>query len=250
MSNNTSKHTACALLFFFSLLLMNVGCRGSKMPKLSFEVKTSIPHDSTLVLMLLGRDVIQTDSIRPGLIGKTYSIRPDTNHIRQAVFVTDGGMTLKGYQLIEGVWQSVPTESLSGFPYVFSGTEAPAFSGEDVSGDYVSLSNLYYEHPVALIFTDTTALTPADSAQLQKSLDAVSTDSMTCVYLIMTPSGREALNRVGDRKNHVLVISDSLGLVSRVRADYGITSSHGLCIVDSLGRIVVHSQNNHLTSRK
>ncbi len=250
MSNNTSKHTACALLFFFALLLMNVGCRGNKMPVLSFEVKTSIPHDSTLVLMLLGRDVIQTDSIRPGLIGKTYSIRPDTNHIRQAVFVTNGGTKLEGYQLIGGVWRPTPTESLVGFPYVFSGAEAPAFSGEDVSENYISLSNLYYEHPVALIFTDTTALTAADSAQLRKSMDAIPSDSVTCVYLIMTPSGQEALHRVGNRKDHAIVISDSLGLVSRVRADYGITSSHALCIVDSLGRIVVHSQNNHLTPRK
>lgn len=251
MQNRTqSSAVFLLLLVLLSLFLSTPGCKQNRMPELTIPVQSVIPQDSSLSLLLIGKYRQETLPVPNKKIGKNFIVRPDTSIYKHALFYTDGGSKLSGYLLRNGFWQNIAADSIrlllekdvpsaSDLPDASSRNNiVPFLSGKDVYGKDVSLSQLYYKHPVALIFTGIQTLTASDSLFLRSTIDSVQADSVIPVYLVLTPSNQEARQYINRDSAKCVIFSDSLGVVSRARKKYGIKTSSALVLIDTLGYLI------------
>ena len=121
-------------------------------------------------------------------------------------------------------------------------TSALPFEGVDLQGKSHTISELYAHHSVELVFASPEGLQSL-TRQEQESLQAkVRPDSLQFVILYPTPSDSTARGQFRRDSLRGIAFSDSLGLVSRLRREYGVQGNDRPVRfqIDTLGRVKRH----------
>lgn len=231
-------------LLFVTMMLIPVGCKQNKMPKLSFTAESNVKRDTSMMLLLFNNSQQESMTIPAKKQGKTFVVQPDTMLYKEAVFYTNGGSKKMGFRLSQGAWIETSADSLLlKYIHELSGNEVATvtgneFSAQDAYGNLLSSYDLYKKYFTAIIFCSTDALTAQDSAKLKAAIDSLHQDSVRRIYMVMTPNNQEAIAYAKADSAKAVVFSDSLGVVSEMRERMGIKRSSGIILIDTLGQRV------------
>ena len=147
-----------------------------------------------------------------------------------------GGQRLRYYELRGGRWQE-QEPPLAGVQ--LSPTAALPFSGRDIEGRERSLSELYARHPLVLVFASPEGGQILSAAEQRRLRAAERPDNLGFVFLLPTPSAREARQQLRRDSLEGIAFCDSLGLVTELRRSYGLTGTAAtrLFHIDTLGKV-------------
>ena len=118
-------------------------------------------------------------------------------------------------------------------------TSVLPFEGVDLQGKSHTISELYAHHSVELVFASPEGLQSL-TRQEQEGLQAKARpDSLQFVILYPAPSDSAARGQFRRDSLRGIAFSDSLGLVSRLRREYGVQGNDRPVRfqIDTLGRI-------------
>lgn len=223
------------LPLLFLLALVEYSCRELR-KELPLEVKlTQIDSTDTIASVhLWGADASRTDTLVLGQ-DSLILLELDTTLYREVLIAHAQGYQAHYYRLVNGNWQEgVNTDSLTK-----QLDQAIDFYGWDVQGRYQTLSAFYPIYRTALVFAVPTTLASLTTSQVRQIQSTYPGDSVQFVYLI--PHQSDSVVRRVLRQDSLsgIAFSDSIGLVSRVRSDYGLSREvlPVVFIIDSLGKI-------------
>lgn len=235
------------LPLLFVLSLVGYACRDVRR-ELPLEVKLS-PADSTdttASVHLWGIDASRTDTLPFGADAPLL-LEPDTTLYREILVAHAEGSQAHYFRLVDGVWQEglskqsdVAQDSLAK-----EGVIATNFSGWDVQQHYRTLSDLYLAHRTALVFSSPVSHTSLTKAEAKRLREAYTSDSLQFVYMMLHHSDSVVRRVLKQDSLRGIAFSDSLGVVSQARKDYGIARETRpvVFVVDSLGKMTRYKLN-------
>lgn len=235
----------CATMVMAMLGGFVAGCSGSKSPALRCTIEPLDSTDSVLYIIYEGRDSVWRDSL-PLPLGEPLELRPDTAGLL-ALFLAHGTRyeAVYRYTLRDGAWRLEPQMGGGLRPDTLDSAGIYQLSGQDARGKYRDMYGLLGKGRVAIIFSDL-ALETHSRAERDSLSARYPKDSLELVYMMLTPSDTAALSRLRRdtlERRADAVFSDTLGVVSRLRAIYGIERAPAphIFIVDSLGRVSAYT---------
>lgn len=118
-------------------------------------------------------------------------------------------------------------------------TSVLPFEGVDLQGKSHTISELYAHHSVELVFASPEGLQSLTRREQEALQAKARPDSLQFVILYPTPSDSVARGQLRRDSLRGIAFSDSLGLVSRLRREYGVQGNdRPVCFqIDTLGRI-------------
>lgn len=212
--------------------LITMACSTSSLPPLT--IASGLPSDSLGYITLLGDSTLsQQDTLVFG--DKESTLYPDTSLYNRAYMIYPQRDSIVYYAYRSGQWQVAKPERLADT----IAKKLPHHYIRDTSGKYYAPNELSSGRRVAYLFA-----TPQGAVLHRDSLRALRSrhggDSLRLVYLYLSPSD-STVRRLAKRDSlRGTFISDSLGEVSRLRAELGIARSAAqhTFVVDSVQRII------------
>lgn len=215
-----------------SLLAGLYSCSSSN-PELTIKLDKLAPSDTIAWVTYLGHEGQQTDTLLH--FEPTIHLSPDTARFHSVIFSHDGATRVHYYMLQGKTWKEVTTMQVDTTKL----TSVLPFEGVDLQGKSHTISELYAHHSVELVFASPEGLQSL-TRQEQESLQAKARpDSLQFVILYPTPSDSAARGQFRRDSLRGIAFSDSLGLVSRLRREYGVQGNDRPVRfqIDTLGRI-------------
>ncbi len=216
-----------------ALLVFASACRSSSLPELETKLERQGASDTLALVTYIGQPQY-TDSLLHFDAG--LSLSPDTSRYHAVLISHAGGQRLRYYELRGGRWQEQepPLAAVQ-----LSPTAALPFSGRDIEGRERSLSELYARHPLVLVFASPEGGVILTATEQRRLRAAARPDSLGFVFLLPTPSAREARQQLRRDSLEGIAFCDSLGLVTELRRSYGVTGSAStrLFHIDTLGKV-------------
>ena len=212
-----------------ALLTLVSACRSSSLPELETKLERQGASDTLALVTYIGQPQY-TDSLLH--YDAALSLSPDTSRYHAVLIRHAGGQRL----LRGGRWQE-QEPPLAGVQ--LSPTAALPFSGRDIEGRERSLSELYARHPLVLVFASPEGGQILSAAEQRRLRAAARPDSLGFVFLLPTPSAREARQQLRRDSLEGIAFCDSLGLVTELRRSYGLTGTAAtrLFHIDTLGKV-------------
>ena len=205
----------------------------SSLPELTIDLGKLAPSDTLAYVTYIGEGVQETDTLVH--FSETISLSPDTARFRTVSLVHASGAEVLLFSWDGRAWQRTQSPAKESAPL----TEAHDFRGRDIQGKERSLSDLYRKRPVVLVFASPErmqSLTKQEQAQLRVKARP---DSLQFVFLY--PSLSDSTVRAQLRRDSLegIAFSDSLGLVTRLRHEYGVQGQDRpvRLRIDTLGEI-------------
>ena len=233
MALNRSFHLLALLGGAF---LAGVSSCSSSLPELTIDLGKLAPSDTLAYVTYIGEGVQETDTLVH--FSEKISLSPDTARFRTVSLVHASGAEVLLFSWDGRAWQRTPSPAKESAPLTPL-TEAYDFRGRDIQGKERSLSDLYRKRPVVLVFASPErmqSLTKQEQAQLRVKARP---DSLQFVFLY--PSLSDSTVRAQLRRDSLegIAFSDSLGLVTRLRHEYGVQGKdHPVRFrIDTLGKI-------------
>ena len=216
--------------------LAGVSSCSSSLPELTIDLGKLAPSDTLAYVTYIGEGVQETDTLVH--FSETISLSPDTARFRTVSLVHASGAEVLLFSWDGRAWQRTQSPAKGSAPLT-SLTEAHDFRGRDIQGKERSLSELYRKRPVVLVFASPErmqSLTKQEQAQLRTKARP---DSLQFVILYPTPSDSAARGQFRRDSLRGIAFSDSLGLVSRLRREYGVQGNVQPVRfqIDTLGRV-------------
>lgn len=217
---------------------LSVGCIScsSSLPKLTIELGKLAPSDTLAYVTYIGEGMQETDTLVH--FSEKISLSPDTARFRRISFVHASGEEVLLYAWNGKEWKREKAPAKEEAPFTEL-SEAYDFRGRDIQGKERSLSELYRKQPVELVFVSPErmqSITKQEQAQLKLKARP---DSLQFVFLY--PSLSDSTVRAQLRRDSLqgIAFSDSLGLVTRLRRDYGVQGKDQPVRfrIDTLGKI-------------
>lgn len=221
-------------LVALALLTLVSACRSSSsLPELETKLERQGASDTLALVTYIGQPQY-TDSLLH--YDAALSFSPDTSRYHAVLISHAGGQRLRYYELRGGRWQE-QEPPLAGVQ--LSPTAALPFSGRDIEGRERSLSELYARHPLVLVFASPEGGQILSAAEQRRLRAAARPDSLGFVFLLPTPSAREARQQLRRDSLEGIAFCDSLGLVTELRRSYGLTgtATTRLFHIDTLGKV-------------
>jgi len=215
-----------------SLLAGLYSCSSSN-PELTIKLDKLAPSDTIAWVTYLGHEGQLTDTLLH--FEPTIHLSPDTSRFHSVIFSHDGATRVHYYTLQGKIWKEVTTMQVDTTKL----TSVLPFEGVDLQGKFRTISELYAHHSIELVFASPEGLQSL-TRQEQESLQAkVRPDSLQFVFLYPTPSDSVARGQFRRDSLRGIAFSDSLGLVSRLRREYGVQGNDRPVRfqIDTLGRI-------------
>ena len=219
-----------------SLFLAGLYSCSSSNPELTIKLDKLAPSDTIAWVTYLGHEGQQTDTLLH--FEPTIQLSPDTSRFHSVIFSHDGATRVHYYMLQGKTWKEVTTMQVDTTKL----TSVFPFEGVDLQGKSHTISELYAHHSVELVFASPEGLQSL-TRQEQESLQAkVRPDSLQFVILYPTPSDSTARGQFRRDSLRGIAFSDSLGLVSRLRREYGVQGNDRPVRfqIDTLGRVKRH----------
>ena len=215
-----------------SLLAGLYSCSSSN-PELTIKLDKLAPSDTIAWVTYLGHEGQLTDTLLH--FEPTIHLSPDTSRFHSVIFSHDGATRVHYYTLQGKIWKEVTTMQVDTTKL----TSVLTFEGVDLQGKFRTISELYAHHSVELVFASPEELQSL-TRQEQESLQAkVRPDSLQFVFLYPTPSDSVARGQFRRDSLRGIAFSDSLGLVSRLRREYGVQGNDRPVRfqIDTLGQV-------------
>lgn len=235
----SSLRLVAPCLLLLSMLGGFGSCSKSKLPRLKIELSPIDSADTTLYLIYEGLDSVWVDSLPLEQAG-FLELQPDTTRLRSLMLSHGAYTRVHRYELSSGVWQPAPMPSPTSAPDSIDTLALLQLSGVDARGKYQSIHDLRHRGAVALIFSSAD-LSTHSRTERDSLLRQYPKDSLHLVYMMLTPTDSAALSRLkrDSLERKAIVYSDSLFLVSRMRASVGLERTHlgKIFIIDTLGRV-------------
>lgn len=237
------RHNLLPLLLVLSIL--GYACGGVRR-ELPLEVQLS-PVDSTDTLasvLLWGADA-RHSSLLAFAADAPLRLEPDTSLYRELLISHAQGREVHYYSLVDGAWQEgLPSDghhssdSLTQLP-----DSAVDFSGYDVRKQYKHFSELYAQGRTILVFAAPHTFASLTKAQVKRLQESYPADSLRFVYMVPHYSDSVVRRLLKQDSLTGVAFSDSVGLVSQARRDYGVgrTLEPVVFVLDSLGGLTRHN---------
>ena len=213
MALNRSFHLLALLGGAF---LAGASSCSSSLPELTIDLGKLAPNDTLAYVTYIGEGVQETDTLVH--FSETISLSPDTARFRTVSLVHASGAEVLLFSWDGRAWQRTQSPAKESVPLTPL-TEAYDFRGRDIQGKERSLSDLYRKRPVVLVF--------ASPERLQ--------------FVFLYPSLSDSTVRAQLRRDSLegIAFSDSLGLVTRLRHEYGVQGQDRpvRLRIDTLGKI-------------
>ena len=204
-----------------SLLAGLYSCSSSN-PELTIKLDKLAPSDTIAWVTYLGHEGQQTDTLLH--FEQTIHLSPDTARFHSVIFSHDGA-TRVHYYMLQGKewkeWKEVTTMPADTTKL----TSVLPFEGVDLQGKPHTISELYAHHSVELVFASPEGLQSLTRREQEGLQAKARPDSLQFVILYPTPSDSAARGQFRRDSLRGIAFSDSLGLVSRLRREYGVQGS-------------------------
>ncbi|MBF1375000.1 MAG: hypothetical protein HXN15_07225, partial [Porphyromonadaceae bacterium] len=165
----------------------------------------------------------------------TIHLSPDTARFHSVIFSHDGATHVHYYILQGKTWKEVTTMQVDTTKL----TSVLPFEGVDLQGKFHTISELYAHHSVELVFASPEGLQSLTRREQEGLQAKARPDSLQFVILYPTPSDSAARGQFRRDSLRGIAFSDSLGLVSRLRREYGVQGNDRPVRfqIDTLGRV-------------
>ena len=212
-----------------SLLAGLYSCSSSN-PELTIKLDKLAPSDTIAWVTYLGHEGQLTDTLLH--FEPTIHLSPNTSRFHSVIFSHDGATRVHYYTLQGKIWKEVTTMQVDTTKL----TSVLPFEGVDLQGKFHTISELYAHHSVELVFASPEGL---QSLTRQEQEAKVRPDSLQFVFLYPTPSDSVARGQFRRDSLRGISFSDSLGLVSRLRREYGVQGNDRPVRfqIDTLGQV-------------
>ena len=198
-----------------SLLAGLYSCSSSN-PELTIKLDKLAPSDTIAWVTYLGHEGQQTDILLH--FEPTIHLSPDTARFHSVIFSHDGATRVHYYMLQGKTWKEVTTMPADTTKL----TSVLPFEGVDLQGKPHTISELYAHHSVELVFASPEGLQSLTRREQEGLQAKARPDSLQFVILYPTPSDSAARGQFRRDSLRGIAFSDSLGLVSRLRREYGV----------------------------
>ena len=197
-------------------LLAGVSSCSSSLPELTIDLGKLAPSDTLAYVTYIGEGMQETDTL------VHFSEKAEV-----LLYSWDGR-----------AWQRTQSPAKESTPLTAL-TEAYDFLGRDIQGKERSLSDLYRKRPVVLVFASPErmqSLTKQEQVQLRAKARP---DSLQFVFLYPSLSDSTVRAQLRRASLEGIAFSDSLGLVTRLRHEYGVQGQDRpvRLRIDTLGKI-------------
>lgn len=223
------------LLAGVALSVGSISC-SSSLPELTIEFDKLAPSDTLAYVTYIGDGMQETDTLVH--FSEKISLSPVTARFHRVSFVHASGEDILLYAWDGKEWKREKAPAKEEAPLTEL-SEAYDFRGRDIQGKERSLFELYRKQPVELIFASPERMQSITKQEQARLKEKARPDSLQFVFLY--PSLSDSTVRAQLRRDSLqgIAFSDSLGLVTRLRRDYGIQGKDQPVRfrIDTLGKI-------------
>ncbi|KGN71976.1 hypothetical protein [Porphyromonas sp. COT-239 OH1446] len=182
----------------------------------------------------LGPEHRRTDSLPLPAEGR-LTLSPDTTLYKELLLGYDEGRRLRRFVLRDRSWvEDLEADSLLPMP-----KKMINFNAVDVEGKHRILSDLSEAGPTVLVFAHPVSRQTLDSLRRDSLVRAYPQDSLRFVYMMLEVSSSVVRDELRRQRLKGIAFSDTLGIVSRMRAAYGLERSARVeaFVIDSLTQL-------------